>query len=197
MSSTKPISQTSRKKKGDRTKQYRTPTDPSPLISISTKQKEVLQLLNEGMIYSQIARKLSIYKSTLKSRMDGLIKKGLVNHTYGSYRLTQAGKMAADSVSMGSTGSQAIKVLKSVHSNEFSVTIKDFPRQWHSGHFYFQDHLKRDEKSRFMDFFHNQSANQWLVYYDDCTIRISPKTKKIITDKRSITVLIVSGNSKR
>jgi hypothetical protein len=30
-----------------------------------------------------------------------------------------------------------------------------------------------------MDFFHNISANQWFVYYDDCTIRISQKSKKI------------------
>lgn len=168
----------SRKHKIGRTKDTGLPDDPVPSISITTKQKEVLQMFNSGLNYTKIHKELKINKSSLDGRILGLIKKKLIYHTFGIYKLTKLGKLAAETVSMGCPVSQT-KTSKGQHANEFTVKINNFPRQWNLGGAYFQDYLRFDKKVDLRHFFYNKQANQWFVYYSDCTIRISPGTKEI------------------
>ncbi len=161
-----------RKQKRDRTKHTVHPTDPTPFISITNKQKEVLHMLNDGLNFSQIARKLDIFKSSLQSRMKGLENKKLILHPFGLYQISKLGKKVLESVGLGST--VCLPKTKSIHANSFTVLIKEFPRQWHG---YSGNDFKN--KLECKSYLYDRHSKMYFLYYDDCTIRVTSTTKKM------------------
>lgn len=162
------------------------PTDPLPPILLTEPQKEVLQQFKNGLSFTQIYRKLKIAKSTLSSRIQPLIRKGLLFHTFGSYTITELGQKTL--LGRGGIGS-SVSAHKNIHKSEFTVEIKKYPLQWGGtgSNDYFNKHIK--QRSDFDEYknlcqvkknpLNNFSSSQWMYYFAECTIRICYSTDKM------------------
>jgi len=121
---------------------------------------------------TSISRNMNVSKPTTRERLLALKKKGFVTHHHYRWSLSDLGRkyvIYEQEISKGgSKGSEP----KSKHANEFSVNIINFPQQWNNGYFYLQC-LKAK------NVIYSTSTDQWHLYYEDATIRISPGKRKI------------------
>lgn len=149
------------------------PTSPPHDFRCTFKQREVLSLLEKGGDLTSIARSLGKAKSSIKDRFDSLARKGLVEkNILRKWQLTDIGRKIMECRQFpGKVGCRASGP-KSKHANEFTVNIISLPNQWNDGHFYMQC-------LRAKEFIYNKATDQWYIYYDEATIRISAAKKKM------------------
>jgi hypothetical protein len=154
------------------TKPLTTPPFPPPYF-LWKQQFEVLRLLSLGFNITNIARQMKVSKPTILEKLKSLERKGLLKHEFHQWIATDLGKKTiekgVESCKGGCKGGTSISYGKSIHANEFIVSIKGLPMGWENNSF--MQCLKAN------DFFINKSTGQWMIYYNDCTIRISPGTK--------------------
>lgn len=150
------------------TKNPNNPPSPPPYFRWKPKQMEVMLYLSEGMNITTIAKKMSVSKPTILERLESLRKKGVVEHTFYSWSLTDYGRKCLEKQPAESKGDSKGK---SIHANEFSIRIKNFPNGWENNSFI--------QCLKPFDYFFNKATGQWMLYFQDCTIRISPTTKSM------------------
>jgi len=137
--------------------------------NLTSKQKEVLLLINEGYNPKRLSVKLNISLTAVKDRLNLIIKKGyLIKDTYG-YKITKAGKLFINNVKGGSE----VCGQKSQHSNEFTVNLQKIPIAFSKGNFFFQ--------SLTADYLHDDLTKVLYLKYKEATVRIFyGKNKKVI-----------------
>ena len=150
-----------------------TPTHTPPLTishGITKKQHEALLLLSQGFNISQIARKLgNVDESAIRCRLKFCIRKGLIFHEFGIYKLTEAGNLA---LKLFGVGVGVSEIQKSQHKNEFLAKIKGFPNNWRNAN-YVQFLTAKHT-------IHNASTKTWFIYFEDCTTIIHYAANKVI-----------------
>lgn len=147
-----------------------TPPHPPSLTMSSTataKQQEALILLSKGLNPYQIARKLgNLDVKAIKDRLKYCEHKGLMSHTRGNYRLTEAGKVAVNAGGVGGGVSGSVFINKSQHANEISCKLLKLPGQFNEGYFFMQSMGAKEV-------YHAVSAKTWFAYFPECTLRIA------------------------
>jgi len=145
-------------------------TDTHPLVS-TAKQKEVIGWVSKKKNISEIARILKIGRNAVRDRLKACKTKGLLKQENTIWLVTKKGEQALLSKTVGMSGSNVYSQ-KSLHKNEFTVNISSFPNNWSNSTGFFSC-------LRAKDYFHNKTANQWFIYYEGCTVRISLSVSKV------------------